>query len=321
MSAEVETETTEEEHAPTLTEAVAAMTPEERGDDETPAEEPRAEAEKPDAGRYQATGRRGARELRKLERARKELDERAKSLTLAEQERAELKEKRELEQLRKDDPAAYAERVGLDVDKMTTTWLEKSKPESKLTDLEKRLDAEKAEREAEKVAREQGSVKARIATAEKLFAETLAEKAEDYPAIADMDPGELFAGGPTGHGVAYVVSREIKAEMDRLGYPADKYPTDEQILKELNAREEAKIAKRAERLGYRRETEPKRTVAPTARAVAGLERLGKTIQGSATRQRAALPPPETDFARNMTSGDRANAIAEELAKEMRRAAR
>ena len=314
MTVEVETGTTEEEHAPTLTEAVAAMTPEERGDDETPADEPKAEAEKPDAGRYQATGRRGARELRKLERARKELDERAKSLTLAEQERAELKEKRELEQLRKDDPAAYAERVGLDVDKMTTTWLEKSKPESKLTDLEKRLDAEKAEREAEKVAREQGSVKARIATAEKIFAETLAEKAEDYPAIADMDPGELFAGGPTGHGVAYVVSREIKAEMDRLGYPADKYPTDEQILKELNAREEAKIAKRAERMGYSRGSAPapKPSVAKPS---------GKTIQGAATRQRAAAPPPETDFARNMTSGDRANAIAEELAKEMRRAAR
>jgi hypothetical protein len=314
VSDPVETEeTTEEEHAPTLTEAVAAMTPEERGDDpDAVVEAPEAKQEpaREPNGKFQAAGRRGARELRKLDRARQELSAREEKVRLAEAERAELAEKRELEQLRKDDPAAYIERTGLDVDKATQKWLASGRPEAKVDALAARLDAEKAEREAERKASEAGTVKARIAEAEKTFVAALSEKAEEYPAIADMDPGELFASG---NGPAYQVAREIKAEMDRMGYASDAQPTDEQIMRELNAREEARIAKRAERMGYTRGSAPAPRVAPVAKPAS------KTIQGATTRQRAAAPPAPKDYSRAMNGGDRANAIAEELAAEMRKA--
>ena len=319
MSDEKETPENEDDSPLTLTEAVAALSDEERGVDpdavetpEAPAKEAAERPAKTDPTRYQIAGRRGARELRKLERAAKDLEAREKAAALAAQERAELEEARALAKLQREDPAAFAEKTGLDIDRMTTSWLEKTKPDAKLSALEKRLDAEKAEREKSGETARAAETRARIEAAEKTFISALAEKAEDYPAIADLEPHELFDGG---RGLAYQVSREIKAEMDRLGYPADKVPSDEQIMRELNAREEAKLAKRAARLGYSRGA-----VAPAERLRPTAVPSGRTIQGAATRQRAAAPPPEPDFSRSMSSGDRARVIAEELEKERRRAA-
>ncbi len=313
MSAETET-AEEETPPPTLTEAVAAMTADERGEDAesdtTTVEDATAKTEpKPSAGQYQATARRAARESRKLDRVRADLDAKERGAALAAQERAELEEARALAKLAKDDPAAYAEKTGLDIDRMTSTWLANGKPDAKVSALEKRLDAEKAEREEAAKDSEAVSTRARIDATERTFVKLLEEKADEYPAIADMDAGELFDGG---NGPAYRVAREIKAEMDRLGYAATTFPTDDQIMAELNAREALKIEKRAARLGYARGEAPASKPRPAA--------SGKTIQGSATRQRAAVPPPEANFNRAMTSADRATAIAEELAKESRRTA-
>jgi len=268
-------------------------------DEHTDAETPAAKEPKQAPEKFQAAGRRGARERRKLEKATAASQEAAAAATLAAQERAELEEARELRKLREADPAAYARRVRLDLDKLTDGLLLEGTPQAEIQKIKADLAADKAEREK----REEAAGLAAARDEERKFKAELDAAADEYPAIADLDPEELF--GERGQGAAYKVGREIEAELKRLGHTRG--PTNAEIFAELNAREQEKIDKRAARLGYTKGPAPAAARGPAPASG------GRTITRGATSQRAAAPPPADDFNRVMSSAERVEAMVQ-LAK-------
>jgi hypothetical protein len=294
-----DTETAAAEPFESLSDTIAKATAEEQeklgeaadGAEADPAKPAPAKAEHP-----AAQGRRSVRERRKLERASKELADRQTAVQLAAQERAELEEARELRKLRDENPAEYARRTKLDLDKMTDGFLAGQKPDAKIDALSKQIADDKAEREKERSA-------AAIREAreeERKFHEELQGKAETYPALADLEPEELFGEKDRpGTGMAYRVSKEVMAELQRLGHKVVPKDFNDLVFAEMNAREQAKIDKRATRLGYAK------GAPAAAKPAAG---PAKTISGRTTQQRAAAPPPADDFNRVMSSAERVEAM-------------
>jgi hypothetical protein len=282
-----EKEPQQEEEPKTLLEAAreadeaareSAERPPTDGESAEKAAKPEKEPKRAPDGRFIALERAGRRERQRAERARQEAEQARQAAALASKERDELEEHRRLVALAKDRPHELIGKLGIDLDKLTNGLLEQGTPDAKVRELEARLDREAKERE---LAESRASEARREATYNEFV--RLAES-DDYAELADMERPEIISMGLR-------VAREIKDHFASRGEHS-RVPSDAEILAEMNARKAALREKRR----------PAAVEAP-ARA---------TRATGASRAPAKAAPEALDLDRAMTSGERAQALAEAM---------
>jgi hypothetical protein len=235
-------------------------------------------------GRFVALARKSRREKQRIERASAELSQREQSLRLAEADRKELDELRQIRTLARERPDEVVSRLGIDIGTLTDRLVSKGTPEEKIFELEARINREAKEREERETQARSQAQEAAKAAAEAKFAEEAGP--DKYPALAVLDPEDVIAKG-------YRIGREIKQHFIARGEHG-RDPTNEEILAEMNARQAARMGQRA-------------PAAAPSRAPA------RTLTGGGSRARVAAFE-EPDLGRAMTSGERAQAIVDAMRK-------
>lgn len=237
---------------PAQPEADGEITAEEAGEVARPAQ-PEADAKPDGTEKYRGIARRAARAQKKVEARMGELRAEEQRIGLTREERAELDALREIKGLVGKSPREVIRRLGIDVNALTEQILAEDTPE------ERARQAARAEVEAAEKVRQEREAKARdeqaraaAAHEERAFLIEAADPAR-YPYLADVDEvtGRPSLALPARAFVAasLEIGREIHAELQRLDrqYPGqgwDRTPTNEEILREYNAREAKRFAKR-----------------------------------------------------------------------------
>jgi hypothetical protein len=207
-------------------------------DEETDAPAPRREDRTPskpqpanDDGKWKALRRKEKAERERVATESARLAEREKALADKEKAAEELKE---LKDLATKSPYELAKRLGMSIEQLAEEVTSSDSPEAKIKALEKRL-AEKDERQT--AAQREEAERAKD-TAERQFVAQIRGSEKDFPESQDLSDRQLVEAG-------YEAARDIQAHLDRIG--AYRQPTRYEVLREVEAREAAKTAKKLAR--------------------------------------------------------------------------
>lgn len=248
-------------------------------------------AKKPDGTeKYRGLARRAARAAKKVEARMAELRAEESRVGLSRQEREELAALRQVKGLVGKSPREAARALGIDLNKLYEEILATDTPEERARQAA-RAELEAAEKtRADALAKQQAErQKEAHAHAERAFI-AQAQDATKYPYLDDVKPAVLLTEGLS-------IGREIQAELQRLhraepGKGWDRDPTDEEILREYNAREQRRFERR------RGAAAPGSTAADAQGGTPGESRAKarggtRTLSNRAAGERTALPEPPT----------------------------
>ena len=259
-------------------------------------------AKKPDGTeKYRGIARRAARAQKKVAARMAELRAEESRVGLSRQEREELAALRQVKELVGKSPREAARALGIDLNKLYEEILAADTPEERAR-LAARAEieaTEKARKEAEAKARDEHNRQAH-AHAERAFIAQAADP-KAYPFLDDIlrtDSGKIDVEVlPTFLARGLSIGREIQAELQRMnraepGKGWDRDPTDEEILREYNAREQRRFERR------RGAAAPGSTAADAQGGTPGESRAKarggtRTLSNRAAGERTALPEPPT----------------------------
>jgi len=292
-------------------EAGGEETPAEHGEPDAPAEgdgdasaegdgEKPGEPAKPDGTeKYRGIARRAARAQKKVEARMSELRAEEQRIGLTREERAELDALREIKGLVGKSPREVIRRLGIDINALTEQILAEDTPEERARQAA-RVEIEAAEKQRREAEEKQRAEHARAAAEhERRAFLTEAADPEKYPFLAEKDDTSgrvvLALPGPAFVAASIEIGREIHAELQRLdaahpGQGWDRLPTNEEILREYNAREAKRFAKRGAGV-------PSSTT-PGERGASPGESRGKrggvrTLTNGAGKERSQIAQPAT----------------------------